>query len=279
MMPAAAPRSVSPASGSGPSSEPAKGAEDARARLLQAGLRLFAHQGFSKTSTRELAEAASVNVASISYYFGDKAGLYRAVFTEPMGSPEDEIARHAGVQLSMAEALRGFYAGFLEPLRQGDTARLCMKLHFREMVEPSGLWDADPTFGIREMHEALLAVLCRHFGVAVADVELQRLAICLVGLGVHMHVGRDITDRLVPGIHEGEAAIDDWSDRLVMYGLAMVQAEAQRRQAQAQLVPGGPASTAAGPSCPASSPCASPSAEPSTSPSIRSSTSPGTSLR
>lgn len=57
----------------------------ARERLLHSGLRLFAQQGFTKTSTRELAEAAGVNVASISYYFGDKAGLYRAVFMEPLG--------------------------------------------------------------------------------------------------------------------------------------------------------------------------------------------------
>jgi len=229
-----APRPLPVAPGAGvlaESAEAAKAPEDARARLLHAGLRLFAHQGYSKTSTRELAEAASVNVASISYYFGDKAGLYRAVFIEPMGSPEDDIARYGGADLSLAEALQGFYAGFLEPLRQGDSARLCMKLHFREMVEPSGLWDADPTFGIREMHDALLTVLCRHFGLATPDTDLQRLAICLAGLGVHMHVGRDITDRLVPGINEGEAAIDDWSDRLVMYALAMVQSEVQRRHA------------------------------------------------
>ena len=59
--------------------------EESRERLLQAGLRLFAHQGFNKTSTRELAEAANVNVAAISYYFGDKLGLYRAVFFEAKG--------------------------------------------------------------------------------------------------------------------------------------------------------------------------------------------------
>ena len=230
---AASPRPLSAALAGGTLTEPVKAPEDARARLLQAGLRLFAQQGFSKTSTRELAEAASVNVASISYYFGDKAGLYRAVFIEPMGSPEDDMARYGGAELSLPEALLGFYAGFLEPMRQGDTARLCMKLHVREMVEPSGLWDADPTFGIREMHEALLSVLCRHFGVTSPDTDLQRLAICLAGLGVHMHVGRDITDHLVPGINVGEAAIDDWSDRLVMYGLAMVQAEVQRRSGAA----------------------------------------------
>jgi AcrR family transcriptional regulator len=212
------------------SAVPAAPPEDARERLLHAGLRLFAHQGFSKTSTRELAEAASVNVASISYYFGDKAGLYRAVFFEPMGgTAADEIARYSNPQLSLAQALRGFYAGFLEPLKQGDLARLCMKLHFRELLEPTGLWEEELVHGIKPMHDALLVVLCRHFGLAQADDDLRRLAVCLAGLGVHMHIGRDVTDRIAPGLNEGDLSIDLWADRLVMYGLAMAQAEAQRR--------------------------------------------------
>lgn len=203
--------------------------EASRARLLQSGLRLFAQQGFAKTSTRELAEDASVNVASISYYFGDKAGLYRAVFFESPGSPHDDIARYSGAELSLAQALAGFYAGFLEPLKQGDTARLCMKLRFREMLEPTGLWEEEIAHGIKPMHDALLAVLCRHFGVAEADDELQRLVVCIAGLGVHMHVGHDVINQLAPRLNDGAQAHDLWSERLVMYALAMIEAERQRR--------------------------------------------------
>ncbi|MDP3221929.1 MAG: TetR family transcriptional regulator, partial [Rubrivivax sp.] len=127
---------VEPPGLSAPPAEAGKPTEDARARLLQAGLRLFAQQGYSKTSTRELAEAANVNVASISYYFGDKAGLYRAAFFEPLGClAGEDPARGNGPLPSLDEAIRGFYANFLEPLKQGDVSRLCMKLRFREMLE------------------------------------------------------------------------------------------------------------------------------------------------
>src|SRR5688500_16766581 len=77
--------------------------EDTRERLLLAALRLFAHQGYAKTSTRELAEAASVNIAAISYYFGDKAGLYRAVCLNAVGPPEADIARFADPALTLAQ--------------------------------------------------------------------------------------------------------------------------------------------------------------------------------
>ena len=204
--------------------------EQSRERLLRVGLALFAQKGFEKTSTREIAEAAHTNIAAISYYFGDKAGLYRAVFFESQGSPTDDISRYADPGLSLEQALKGLYASFLEPLRQGELARQCMKLHAREMVEPTGLWEEEISTSIRPMHDALVGVLCRHFQLHKADDDVHRLAVCIAGLGVHMHVGRDVIDVIAPTLHTGTRALDSWSDRLVMYALAMVQAEGQRRQ-------------------------------------------------
>ena len=204
-------------------------ADSARGRLLQAALGLFAHQGFAKTSTREIAEAAGTNLAAIKYYFGDKAGLYRAVFFELQSKPEEEIRRYGGEALSLHDALRGFYLGFLEPLKQGELTTLCMKLHMREMLEPTGLWSEEIEQGIRPMHEALVRVLCRHVGVTQPDEHITRLAVCVAALGVHLHVGRDVTDALAPALNNAPDAFDRWLDALVMYAEAMVAAEVQRR--------------------------------------------------
>lgn len=203
--------------------------EQSRERLLQAALRLFAHQGFAKTSTREIAEAAGVNLAAISYYFGDKEGLYRAAFFESQPKPEVEIARYADASLTLAEALRGLYLGFVEPLREGDTAQLCTKLHAREFLEPTGLWQQEIAEGIGPAHAALAQVLCRHLGLRQPDAEVHRLALCLAGLGVHLHVCTDVVDAIAPALNKGPKAYDLWLDRLVMYGEAMVDAERRRR--------------------------------------------------
>jgi AcrR family transcriptional regulator len=53
--------------------------EEARKRLIEAGLDLFGKYSFEGTSTRTVAQQAQVNVASIQYYFGSKDGLYLAV--------------------------------------------------------------------------------------------------------------------------------------------------------------------------------------------------------
>src|SRR6266446_6257742 len=204
--------------------------EQSRERLLHAGLRLFATQGFSKTSTREIAEAANTNVAAISYYFGDKAGLYRAVFLEPIDAPPQDMSSLFDGTCSLKEALRCLMGGFIEPLKHDETARLCIKLHCREMLEPTGLWEEEIANGIKPMHAALVALLSRRFGLEQADDEVQRLAVSIAGLGVHLFVSRDVIEALAPQLSATHDAVDVGAERLVMYAQAMIDAEDKRRK-------------------------------------------------
>jgi AcrR family transcriptional regulator len=50
-----------------------------RQNLIEAALELFGEHGFSATSTRMIVRKAGANISSITYYFGNKEGLYRAV--------------------------------------------------------------------------------------------------------------------------------------------------------------------------------------------------------
>ena len=203
---------------------------EARQQLLHCALRLFSAKGFAKTSTREIAQAAGANLAAISYYFGDKAGLYRAVFTEPMGSASDDIPLYSDPALTLEQSLTGFFTSFLEPLKQGELVQLCTRLHFREMMEPTGLWDEEIDNGIKPAHAALAAVLARHLGIADPDDDLHRLAFSITGMALQLYIGRDIVQAIRPQLLGQPKAIDLWAERLVIYASAMVQAEAGRRK-------------------------------------------------
>lgn len=67
-------------------------AEITREKLLSAALDVFGRYGFDGTSTRQLSEAAGVNLQAIPYYFGGKEGLYVAT-AEYLVS---RIERHVG---------------------------------------------------------------------------------------------------------------------------------------------------------------------------------------
>jgi len=204
-----------------------------RERLLLSAMRLFAEQGFARTSTREIALAAGTNIASISYYFGDKAGLYRAAFTEPAPHRPEDIVAFTNPALSLREALREFYAHLLAPLKQGDLARLCMRLWYREMLEPTGIWHEEIDNDIRPAHAGLIQVLGRHLNLSGPDDDLSRLSFCVVGLALQLMVGRDVIDKISPQLLDTDAAIDTWLARLVDYGAAIVDAEKARRTALA----------------------------------------------
>jgi TetR/AcrR family transcriptional regulator, regulator of cefoperazone and chloramphenicol sensitivity len=52
----------------------------AAVHLLNAAGHIFAERPFEGVSTRQIADEAGVNLSAISYHFGSKEGLYRAVF-------------------------------------------------------------------------------------------------------------------------------------------------------------------------------------------------------
>jgi AcrR family transcriptional regulator len=204
---------------------------EARNRLLDAALQLFAEQGFAKTSIREIALAAQANVASISYYFGDKAGLYRAVFSDPRTNPPLPPEALDGDAVSLEQAVRGLMGSFLEPLKQGHVSQQqYMKLCFREMLEPTGAWQHEIDANITPAHLALTRTLCRHVGLAEADDDIHRLAFAISGLGVMLHVGHDLHTQIRPSLVSSPAALDRYLDRLVHYALALADAEAHARR-------------------------------------------------
>lgn len=62
---------------------------DKKTAILDAAEALFAEAGFDASSTRSIAAKAGVNMAMLSYYFGSKDGLYKAVLERGLGLNED----------------------------------------------------------------------------------------------------------------------------------------------------------------------------------------------
>ena len=72
-----------------PATVTATTALDSKERLLKAAKDLFVRKGFSGVSIREIAREAEANSALISYYFGDKEGLFKGVlesFVRPLNA-------------------------------------------------------------------------------------------------------------------------------------------------------------------------------------------------
>jgi AcrR family transcriptional regulator len=73
-----------------------RGAQDARTRILGAGLDLFGDRGFKATTTRDIAERAKVNEVTIFRQFGSKRNLFAAVMAEMF--PVEEIRQSVSLE-------------------------------------------------------------------------------------------------------------------------------------------------------------------------------------
>ncbi|KQQ33605.1 TetR family transcriptional regulator [Duganella sp. Leaf126] len=210
--------------------KPRADGEQSRDRLLHTAMRLFGQHGFSKTSTRAIAGAAGVNVAAISYYFGDKAGLYQACFGFLCTTPGGNVAAFEQPHFTLRESLQGYYRQMLAPLMQHEEADVMLRLFYREMLEPTGLWQREIDNNIKPEHSALLRVLCRHLGTQDVTPDLQRLAHAIPGLCVTLLIGRDVIAAVSPELVASPAALAAWAERLVDYAEALVQCEQTKLQ-------------------------------------------------
>ncbi len=74
-------------------SERVRDAERTKGKLLDAALTEFAANGFEGARVSAIAERAGVNKQLVSYYFGGKEGLYRAIQREWLDREHDQAAR------------------------------------------------------------------------------------------------------------------------------------------------------------------------------------------
>jgi AcrR family transcriptional regulator len=208
-------------------------AHDARSRLVMSALQLFAEKGYKAASTREICDAAGANISAIRYYFGDKAGLYRAAYTEPMGGAPCGSDIAAFVGLPLPKVLGRFFSEFLEPIKKGEEFGLVMKLHYREMVDPTGAWQQEIDAEIKPQHEALVALLKEHLGLQRVDTDVHRLAFAIVGMAVFFYVGQEVASAISPQVLNTPKAIDVLAERLAGYAVSMIEGEALRRAQEA----------------------------------------------
>ena len=203
-----------------------------RERLLAEALRLFAENGFAQTSTRAIAQAAGVNISAISYYFGDKEGLHRAAFYEPFAEYSDVQAELAAVlapELSLQQALHLFFSRMLTPFAQGAHMQQCLRLHLREMVEHTTLWQDELQQRLLPKYSAMRELLTRHLGLQQSDAEIDRLVCAIMAMSIDWVLSQEIIQHFQPALLQKTDANAAEVNALVRYATALIDSEARTR--------------------------------------------------
>lgn len=203
----------------------------AREVLLSHATRIFASKGYAGASTREICDAAAVNLSAIRYYFGDKAGLYRAVLERPIGEMSASFAGFDADHLPLEQAVRMLLRPFVDMEDDEQIEVQTMRLYLREMIEPSDVFREVVGSAIVLVHIAMCQVMARHCGARAIDNDIHQLAFAVVAMANDYCISREFMKMLAPGVLSRPRAVERIVDRLVGYAVALVEAERQRRSA------------------------------------------------
>ncbi len=149
---------------------------DARTLILEAAGEIFAEDGFAGATIRKICSRAGVNIALVSYHFGDKEGLYLAVMKYYRAKALEEYPPDLGIDGSSSaeQRLHAFIRSLMFRLL-GEARTSCFwKLFAREFIEPTNAFAVMVEETIRPSYHHLMN-LVREFAGADKDELIFRL--------------------------------------------------------------------------------------------------------
>lgn len=157
-------------------------------KIMTAAQELFAKQGYDSVTIRDISAVADSNQALVSYYFGDKEGLYRACL-ERIGSRRLAYAERILVTPQSIDEVRLRLRLFVEEIIESYLSDpYSMLLVYRECESPTNL--SEDIF--RKIFIAVFVRLktflkeAQSLGVLKKDLDTHMMAIIFFGMVVHL---------------------------------------------------------------------------------------------
>ena len=153
-------------------------------------------------------------------------GLCRA-----LGGPLQADAGPDGNSLDIF--LEQFLTGFMRPLDMGDQVELCMRLHFREMLDPTGLWQQELDSEIKPLHSTLIRLLCQAVARPRPTTTSTAWRWPSRPLPLQYYAHRDLIQQMAPQLLNDPECLQATTRRLIDFAHHLIAGETRRRQTPA----------------------------------------------
>lgn len=168
--------------------------DEKKEKLIAAATTLFARDGYDRVSIRQIGDAAGVNSAMISYYFGGKQGLYDAVLASQISSVKQFVSKDLSA-LDPRDVIRQYAAEMLR-VHQGHPHLL--PYIFRELASA----DNPPNSIFQTVAPKLFALLSGalargvEMGIFRTDLDVPSATILLAGMVNFHYLSRHPRDKM-----------------------------------------------------------------------------------
>lgn len=198
-------------------------AEAARERLINAAGEVFAEIGFRAATVRDICTRAGVNIASVNYYFGDKAGLYTEVLRYTHAVARERYPLERDPELSSEESLRRFVRTFMMKILDQGRPAWHGKLMAREMVEPTTALDEIVSSTIRPTWNLLTSVVGELLAQRPGEAMVRDCAASVMGQCLLFCHCRPVIERLFTERRYTHEQIMRLSEHIACFSLASIR--------------------------------------------------------
>lgn len=196
-----------------------------RERVIAAAAQVFADKGFRRATVRAIVARAGVNLNAVNYHFGDKEGLYRAVWETLCSEPEvgDPFAEASG-GLDPAVRLGAFVRAFLRlgVARRHESSPIS-RLMAMELAEPTAALDMLVERFIRPRFDLLAGIVKEIGGERLTPAQVELSTESILGQCVHMVHSRPIVSRLLPHVAYTPEGLDRMAEHIAAFSLAALR--------------------------------------------------------
>jgi TetR/AcrR family transcriptional regulator len=186
-----------------------KSPREAKEKLLLAAAQLFAERGFAGVSIREVATAAGVNSALISYHFGGKEGLYEAVVTAQFERVISRFEKMVATEGTPQEKIK-MYADLIRSNHTEDQP-LMARLIQGELSSPTSCMENVIKKNVSRMARLVTGIIKEGMdsGAFRNDILPVFAAVSLAGMLNFFFIMREVTKAIIPGSdNQDEAFIE-----------------------------------------------------------------------
>ena len=175
----------------------------AKERILDTAEELFAQNGYSAVSVRQITTLAQCNLAAVNYHFGNKKNLYLEVFRSRLVANGKQVslsfernlaARPAPTLVDVVHALA---QAFLEdgPLSDEERERHS-QLMAREMTKPIGAMEIVIDEVMQPLFESVACRLRPHLKEGIDDESLTLKILSIFAMVTHFNFARAAISRI-----------------------------------------------------------------------------------
>lgn len=202
-----------------------------REHLLRVATRLYARNGFDRTTSKEICAAANTNVAAVNYHFGSKDALYAAVLVEAHGQLVklevlEAIARADGTPLSRLRAVLSHF--LVRPA--GSDLLPGLRVLVRELMAPSNQAPTLLRQAVLPKIRVMMSIVAAVLDLPVEDPAVQRAMMFVIMPCIMLVIApRELLRKALPAVETRSDLLLDEMSRYVVAGLDSLRQSHRRR--------------------------------------------------